>query len=243
MNIPYVFKKCSKCGRWLVANKVNFSKYYRGKYRLSSRCKQCDKQYRQEHKEGILQYQQQYRQNNKEQLLEKHRQYHKEHKEQRNEYSRQYNKEHKEEQRQRDKQYYYNNREKILERSKQYYQTPQGQTVRFNNLNKYRTKLENNGGQLTVEQWTACMEFFDWKCGYSGKSLTNDNKSIDHIIPVSMGGSGNPWNCVPMDKSLNSSKRDTDMMEWYTAQDFYSKERLDKILAWQEYAYNKWSVK
>ena len=26
MNIPYVFKKCTKCGRWLVISTVNFNK-------------------------------------------------------------------------------------------------------------------------------------------------------------------------------------------------------------------------
>ena len=43
-----------------------------------------------------------------------------------------------------------------------------------------------------------------------------------------------------MDRSLNSSKQDKDLEEWYPQQDFYSKERLDKILAWQQYAYNKY---
>ena len=46
---------------------------------------------------------------------------------------------------------------------------------------------------------------------------------------------------VQMYRPYNSSKKDKDIREWYTAQDFYSKEKLDKILAWQQYAYNKWS--
>ena len=36
MNIPYVFKKCGKCGEWLVASKVNFHKNKDGKYGLKS---------------------------------------------------------------------------------------------------------------------------------------------------------------------------------------------------------------
>ena len=30
MNIPYAFKKCTKCGKWLVANNFNFRKKEKG---------------------------------------------------------------------------------------------------------------------------------------------------------------------------------------------------------------------
>ena len=127
--------------------------------------------------------------------------------------------------------------------NKQYYQTPQGQLALFNGYAKRRKREEEQGAGINKEQWLEMMQFFDFKCAYSDISLNKKNRSIDHIIPIVNGGEHEVWNCVPMDKSLNSSKRDTDIMEWYTAQDFYSKEKLDKILAWQQYAYNKWSVK
>ena len=41
MNIPYVMKKCTKCGRWLVASTVNFHKNKGGKYGLLAECKEC----------------------------------------------------------------------------------------------------------------------------------------------------------------------------------------------------------
>ena len=41
MNIPYVMKKCSKCGRWLVASTVNFHRKKSSKYGLYSQCKEC----------------------------------------------------------------------------------------------------------------------------------------------------------------------------------------------------------
>ena len=43
MNIPYAFKKCSKCGEWKVANNYNFYKQKNGKWRLENRCKKCKK--------------------------------------------------------------------------------------------------------------------------------------------------------------------------------------------------------
>ena len=45
MNIPYVFKKCTKCGKILVANSSNFNKAKTGKYGLRKDCKECAKQY------------------------------------------------------------------------------------------------------------------------------------------------------------------------------------------------------
>ena len=84
------------------------------------------------------------------------------------------------------------------------------------------------------------MKFFNWKCAYSGKSLNNKNRTIDHIKPLNKGGEHNIWNLVPMDRSYNSSKHDKDMLEWYKEQEFYSEERLQKIYEWQKYSYEKW---
>ena len=70
MNIPYVFKRCSKCGEWLVANNYNFSNKKRGKWGLHSQCKKCRKLYNKKHyennKEEIIERQKKYYENNKE---------------------------------------------------------------------------------------------------------------------------------------------------------------------------------
>ena len=84
------------------------------------------------------------------------------------------------------------------------------------------------------------MSFFDWKCAYSGETLTKDTRSIDHIVPLNSNGDNMIWNCVPMTRSLNSSKQDKDMLEWYRGQDCYDPNRLAKIYKWQEYARKKW---
>ena len=84
------------------------------------------------------------------------------------------------------------------------------------------------------------MKFFDFRCAYSGEVLSKKTRSVDHIVPISTGGDNMIWNMVPMTRSLNSSKRDKDMLEWYKEQDFYDPKRLQKIYDWQEYAYNKW---
>ena len=85
------------------------------------------------------------------------------------------------------------------------------------------------------------MEFFDWKCAYSGVVLSKNNRSVDHITSLNKGGEHEIWNCVPMLINYNSSKQNKDMFEWYIEQDFFSEERLNKIYEWIEYAKNKYN--
>ena len=139
----------------------------------------------------------------------------------------------------RSKKYREKNREKLLESKKQWYRTPQGQAYHSNADAKRRLKEQNQGNGITGAQWREMMSFFDWKCAYSDERLTNNTRTIDHIVPLNSGGEHEIWNLVPMTKSLNSSKQDKDMLEWYKEQDCYDPKRLAKIYEWQEYARKK----
>lgn len=218
MNIPYVFKKCSKCGRWLVANTVNFNKKKYGKYGLHSWCKEC--------------------------VCANSKKWNEEHKEEKRERDKKYRKEHKETIAKQMKNYYEKHKEELAEYYKKYYKTPQGQVIIFNGNNRRRQREEQQGNGITKDQWLEMMNFFNWECAYSGISVSiKKNRSIDHIIPIVKGGEHEIWNCVPMDRSLNSSKHDKDMPEWYFSQNFFDFKRLDKIFEWCMYAYNKWGKK
>ena len=144
----------------------------------------------------------------------------------------------------RQKQYYKDNKEKRIEYQKeydkQYRQTPQGQAARFKANNRRRHKKETQGTGVTKEQWLEMMQYFDWRCAYSGERLTDKTRSGDHIVPIDAGGDDMVWNMVPMLRNPNSSKQAKDMLEWYREQGFYDTKRLDKIYQWQEYAFNKW---
>ena len=315
MNIPYVMKKCTKCGKWLVASTVNFSRAKNGRYGLNSKCKECNKQYYETNKERIAERDKRYREANKERIAERRKQYYQANKgkeaenmkqwyeankEKVAEYHKQYREANKEKITERRKRYYKGNKEKILKQNKQYYEdnkemilelckryreankekvteykkqyyeankdkraeyykqyrednkdkiaeyqkqwrkTPQGQVARFNECQRRRTKKEQQGSGITKDQWLEMMKYFDWKCAYSGKRLTDKTRSVDHIIPLNSGGDNMIWNCVPMTRSLNSSKNDKDMEKWYKEQECYDSKRLQKIYKWQEYAYNKW---
>ena len=65
MNIPYVMKKCNKCGEWLVASSINFHKHKSGKYGLKGQCKECFKEYYEENKDKINKRKKEYYEENK----------------------------------------------------------------------------------------------------------------------------------------------------------------------------------
>ena len=214
MNIPYVFKRCTKCGEIKLATTEYFRKNKSCKFGLYSQCKVCEQKYNkqwcQDNKEHRKEYKKQWRQDNKE-----------------------CNKEYR-------KQYYQDNKERRQEYNKEYSKTPQGQVIKFNAQCRRRSKEAALGNGITVEQWQECMQFFGWKCAYSGKPLKEGNRSLDHITPLNSGGENEIWNLVPMYINYNSSKSDKGMLEWYKEQPFYSEDRLKKIYEWQEYAYNKY---
>ena len=272
MNCPYCIKICTKCNKLLVACNINFYKHKKGKYGLDNKCKECVKKYYQdnrekilkrqnnyneEHKEEKAEYMKQYYQDNREEILKQQAQYYQDNREEIAERNKQYNEEHKEEIAEHNKQYYQDNREEILKQQAQYYQDNREEILKyqkqyhknnphivFNSNNKRRQKLGSQGNGVTNEQLYEMYKFFNGECAYSGIQLKKGvNKSIDHIVALDNGGLNEIWNCVPMVKSYNSSKRTKDMLDWYTKQPFYSEERLEKIYTWCEYAWNKWGYR
>lgn len=82
-------------------------------------------------------------------------------------------------------------------------------------------------GTLTTQQWYAACVAFGYRCAYCG---AQHNLTMDHVVPVALGGCTDVDNIIPACQSCNSSKQAKDMIEWYTAQPFYSKERLECIV-------------
>ena len=246
MNRPnyLLFKKCTKCGKILHISR--FYKDKRSKYGVRSICKECaykqTKTYRENNREQYREYGRSYYHKDIEKSRERNRQnYHKD----------------IEKSREKSRQNYYNNVEKNKERSKNYYHEHRDECRLknkewkknnpewvINNHHKRREQLENQGNGITKEQWLEMMNFFDWKCAYSGEYIGGDNKdkirTIDHIVALDNGGEHEIWNLVPMYANYNYSKHTKDMLEWYLEQPFFSIERLTKIYEWRIYAYWKW---
>lgn len=214
LKCPFVIKVCTKCKRILVANEINFKKRKGGKYGLSSECKVCSNKRYKEWRENNLEY-------DKERHLE-------------------WNNKNKKHIKNYDKKRYQENREKILKRRKEYDEKNPEKV--FNRHNRRRSRENNQGNGITKEQWREMMEFFDWRCAYSGISLDKNNRSVDHIMSLNKNGENEIWNCVPMLISYNCSKHNKNMEDWYIEQEFFDIDRLLKIYEWIEYAYNKWNI-
>lgn len=262
-----LYKKCTKCGRLLVANTDNFYKQKGGKYGLSSWCIECQnvsnkKWYEDNRKRSKEECPDGYKKCTKcgRMLPANTDNFYRDRsvkcglvsqcKECASAHDKIYHKQHKQHKQKRaeyNKKYYEETKEEQREKKKKYYQTSQGQVALFNNNNRRRKREEQQGKGITPDQWLEMMKFFDWKCAYSGEYIGNKEnqsiRSIDHIVPLAKGGVNEIWNCVPMYRPYNTSKHDKDIKEWYPQQDFYSEDRLNKINEWREYAYNKWSNK
>ena len=269
MNIPYAFKKCTKCGKWLVANNFNFRKKKKGKWGLYSQCKECESKYKKQwdenNKEYHKEYHKEYYKNNKEyikecnkQWRENNKEYKKQWDENNKEYKKQYNKQWRENNKEYNKEWRENNKKHIKEYNKQWYEDNKEYLKQYNKQyyeenpekflnynNKRRSKEENQGRGINELQWNECYKWFDWKCAYSGEKLQKNKstygRTLDHIVALDNGGLNEPWNIVPMRKGYNSSKQDRiDSMTWYLEQEYFDIERLNKIIEWQIYAYEKW---
>ena len=222
------------------SNKEYFKEKHKEYYENNKEeIKKRNKQYYDDNKEEIKKQNKQYRDKHKDEIKEYNKQYNKKHEEDIKEYMKKYREKYEKEKKEYDKRYREENKDKIKNYMEQYYKENPDKFFNYNN--KRRSKEENQGNGITKEQWLEMMEFFEFKCAYSGKSLNKDNRSIDHIIPLFNEGEHEIWNCIPMLKNLNSSKGINDMLDWYQQQDFYSEERLNKIYKWIEYAYKRWS--
>lgn len=223
MKSPFCMKVCTKCGGLLVANSMNFSKMKAGKYGLSGQCKRCrnnhQAEYYQNNKDKKAEYDAKYRQSNKNKIAE-------------------YRQNNKEKIAKLNAKYYQDNKDKIAKRNAEY---RKNNPDKFFNYEQKRRQLEEFGPGISKEEWIDMMEFFDWKCAYSGEPLTHKNRSIDHVVPLKNYGYNGIINCVPCTISANSSKQASDMIEWYKQQDFYSDKRLNKIYEWIEYSINKYT--
>ena len=67
---------------------------------------------------------------------------------------------------------------------------------------RYTSRKRANGGSHTVEEWLALCDAYDGKCARCGA----EEQTLDHIVPVLLGGSNDIENIQPLCRSCNSSK-------------------------------------
>jgi len=139
-----------------------------------------------------------------------------------------YYEENQEYHRERRRKHYFENWEKSREKNKQWFRDnpEQAQVIRM----RRRTREYLLPDDITYDEVEEIKKFF------GGCALTGETKDIhlDHVIPLATGRIGAVrGNIIPLKSSLNESKRDKNIFEWFEQNKEYwglSQEKFDKLI-------------
>lgn len=74
-----------------------------------------------------------------------------------------------------------------------------------------RTRKVQTGGTYTTDEWYNLCEFYDFRCLKCNKWFPFGKLTVDHVKPVSKGGTSFIRNLQPLCKKCNSSKKDKEI--------------------------------
>lgn len=200
-------KKCTKCGE--IKPILEFYKNKSKKYGYENQCKACHKDYRQSTigKDVQKRYQQskkgdetraRYDQSEKgkqtkrlykktEKCKQKDRRFHQSEKTKKTKKR-------------------YNQTDKAKQSKQRYRQSERGRQSAVKGSATRRTRETQVGGSYTVNEWYKLCKFYDFHCLKCGHQFPFEKLTLDHVKPISKGGSSFIWNTQPLCKSCNSSK-------------------------------------
>ena len=97
------------------------------------------------------------------------------------------------------------NRSKIREHARSYMRNRRMQRV-IHEANRQARKRQA-GGTFTQEEWESLCAYYNYTCLCCGKREPEIELTVDHIVPLSQGGSNSLGNLQPLCRSCNSRKR------------------------------------
>ncbi len=189
-------RRCTKCLREFPETAEFFHHSQTGKNNLRSWCKECSTIYTSEYLSGNP--------TDKDAKSEYDRQHYLEHREEVKARAREYHQEHKEECNCKSRARHHARKEEANERTRQWFlDHPEAKNAYEMNR---RARKRNNGGTHTGEDRLAQFDRQKGKCYYCSAKL-GDDWQIDHVMPLSLGGSNGPENLVACCKKCNMSKK------------------------------------
>lgn len=197
-------KFCTVCHIEKEATPEFFHRDKRAYDGLMSSCKEC------ENKASRNSYGKYYA-DNKEGLIEKSRRWYHEHKQKAAERAKRYSKENKKKVADKKGEWRENNKEKIAEYNRNWWD--KNPEKRKEHKSKRRSLKKSAQGNHTAGDIKSQYKRQNGKCYYCGKKV-NDSYHVDHVIPLSRGGSNGPENIVISCQFCNQSKKDKMPHEW-----------------------------
>lgn len=201
-------KTCLMCERELPATLEFFHKAKNDKLGLHRHCKQCRNAYRRDEyrdnpsiRQDVIQRVRSWYKENAEYAREQKRQYAKEHSQEAVERVRQWRERHPERYHQ---SLTYESRKEHFYARKEYYKAI---------MHNYQASRRNAEGQFSEENILALFEKQQGKCAYCGMEL-DETYHVDHVIPLSRGGSNLPDNLALACQFCNCSKGNRLISEW-----------------------------
>lgn len=203
-------KKCNKCGEHKLINKDFWHKKKGGKFGFEATCRICRTEYFREYsrknRELIAEksrerykknpeYFKNYYEDKKSKILSQRKQYRKENKEILSEYHQVYRSE---------------NAEKISN-YKSIWRRVNSDKVNISRQRR-RARLKHLPNDFTASDNELMMKYFQQKCCLSSSDL---DIQLDHAMPISKGGGTTKGNMIPLNSSLNSSKGNQNIFEWF----------------------------
>src|SRR5260221_4894948 len=179
-------KRCIHCHELKMATSEYFAECSKAKDGLNAYCKKC-----------MHQYYKEWRKNNVERAREISLDYYHRHKQICDENNKKWAK---------------RNPDKVKARQKRYHDTERYKAINRRHRHQRRI-LEKEADCYTDEDINKQYIRQKMRCYYCGKTIKKTYE-IDHIIPVSRGGTNHPSNIVLACKSCNASKKDKLLHEW-----------------------------
>lgn len=217
-------KTCTRCQRTLPV--TDFSLDRRAKSGLQARCKECNLAYRDAHKEHNADYFRTYHAKNREDrnaackaryhaAPEKAQEYRAKNRERRNDQAHQWHDNHREHEAEYAKRYRVETRERRAQVWRKWYDANKGSAIERAKAATLvrRARKRNSGGVYTPEDVRAQYTRQRGKCYWCGKKV-GKQFHVDHIIPLSRGGSNWPDNLVIACPHCNLSKGSKLPHEW-----------------------------
>lgn len=219
----YSYHKC-KCDICVAAKKQRDREYYLAnterrkakarQYYADNQAKAAasQKRYREENAETIKAKKAEYAKANSARLIAKSAQWAKDNPERRKEQAAKYRESHREERREYDLARYHSimatNPERIRKLRRDYAKTPYGRAIYYSAQN-----LRRRGAPYSQEaiEWIASVDWENTLCTYCEDTLAVE---IDHIVPITKGGTGERINLTPVCRSCNARKGDMYLAEF-----------------------------